>query len=304
MEQKRKTDKKSRLNELGERLKSLSKIDDSAAYSAVKLEIIRLLDEVYNPYNKKRPCKSYEEDAFSQTMLEFWTSFDPEKGSVTGFFTDRFTKRKKDEERKIKKLPKISLEGSQADEDSDDDESIDVPDEKGGITFEAEGHLFADLTFFEISSLILHFAERHNKKQGNDTRRGYFKLFYTSGVVSFVKMLFIEPVFQHHTQIIKAMNFGFVDYCMVKPCRLVSEIYHTSLKKYGEVYNMAGNDAHDLIPLPIPDTVVGAFLGVAKSTVSGHRNSYEIEIEQLMRTSHLAEGRFLNEKNRSVHKQV
>lgn len=141
-------------------------------------------------------------------------------------------------------------------------------------------------------------AEHHNKKNGTATRRNYYHLFYTSHLTSYIQMKDEPPAFQHPRDLLEAMKFAFVDFCLEeKECRTIPDIWKSELKFYGEVVTLSQRQAQDQpderIPLPIPDKVGISYLerveqrSVTKGAYSQMKTNYTWEMQDALQAQDL-----------------
>lgn len=184
-----------------------------------------------------------------------------------------------------KKIPVISTDQPVNNEESD---GISIIDTIADNTQKDFGEMiFIDTSLFELSAQILNFINTHNrnKKMNLSSKSNYFKLFYTSGVTSCIKMCNEPPSFQHERDILNVMKFPFVDFCLTKESRTVKEIHFNSLKTFAEVSEEINN--HQQIPLPIPDSVGNSYLSkvenisISKSAYSQQKADYKKEFRSL-----------------------
>ena len=285
---------KIRLNELGAKWKQFSPITDKAAYEAYWLEIWQMLFEIYYPYLKTEA----DLNAFEKTIEKTRKSFDPAKGTLSSFFTTHLNYDRADAiEEELKWNPNERLDKCITPAGEDDDllvsrnESLAEKEETTGLST-VEDNLFFDSAFFELSSQIIHFTSNHNKKSGNATRRNYFQLFYTSGVINFVKMSDTIPLFQRRRDVEAALKMPFVHFCMEDNCITLTDIYNSQLKYYSEVVE-AKETSHERISIPLKNEVGISYLkrvegkSVSKSTYSEQKSAYNAEMLEVLRSKNL-----------------
>ena len=116
--------------------------------------------------------------------------------------------------------------------------------------------------------------------------------------MSFVKGEESVPYFQHPRDLLAAMKFPFVDFCLEEPeCRTIPDIWASELKRYAEVVTLteqqAQEKAEERIPLPIPDKVGLSYLErveenpVTKGAYSQKKSDYKQEMKQVLRAQDL-----------------
>lgn len=276
-------EKKRQLNELGEQWKQYSPEMDSAAYEAHWLKIWAALFDAYYPYLRTEP----ELNAFDKTIQDTKKKFDPNQGTLSGFFTTHLNWAVKDmieDELKWNPNDRIDPFPEEDDEGGTGKQTVDSSGLDG--LSEVENTELINAAMVELMGQILNFSQNHNKKNGNRERKNYFELFYTSGVTSFVKLEKELPEFQHQRDIEGAMKMPFVDFCMVQRCRTIPQIFFGDLKPYGAVVPTAAKERLEKpIPLPIPDGVSISYLQevedikISKSTYSEQKKGYKKEIK-------------------------
>lgn len=271
--------KKRKLNELGQQWNPTEQ-QDAAAQQSLWMEIWQLIFDIYDP--DLQTDEDY--DAFLKVIDEVQRLFRPEKGSLSAFVSTRMQMRKLDLARK-KKLVEVSY---------DDEESGLSMEVLGGVDRafrEVVEQADVENVLYELSAQILHFAEHHNKKTGSKARRNYYQLFYTSDLTSYIKEKGSPPVFQHPRDLMTAMKFAFVDFCLAEAaCRTIPAIWKSDLKPYQAVVTATKRQVKEeldgLIPLPIPDKVGISYLEreeqypVTKGAYSQMRSKYSEEMSE------------------------
>ena len=318
--------RKIRLNELGKQWRPAEPSRDPAVQQEVWNQIWELVYQIYYPKETDAHSTVQADDlelnGLAKAMDTIYRTFDPEKGTLSAMLRALTEFRKADELRKelgrLKKdytsedkeererkareehrKPPISLDAPSG-RDSEDDGSTmsEIVGCKGAEFEELEEREFINDVFYELSAQILNFAAHHNKKRGTKTRKSYYQLFYTSDLMSFVKGEKSVPYFQHPRDLLAAMKFPFVDFCLEEPvCRTIPDIWASALKRYAEVVTLtkqqARNKAEERIPLPIPDKVGLSYLervedhSVTKGAYSQKKTDYEQEMKQALRAQNL-----------------
>lgn len=280
-----KNPKKIQLNRLGEQWRPTEAAQDEAVQRKLWVEIWELVLQIYYPY-----LKSEEElNAMGKVMDAVYEKFQPEKSSLSAYITKFYKLRRIDELRKDKLKP-LSLDWETEAETAwiamqgEEDAQLEAVVEQESF----------DAILYELSAQILHFAQRHGKKAGNDRRRNYYQLFYTSHLTSYIQMKDVAPIFQHPRDLLAAMKFAFVDFCLEEPdCRTIPAIWKGRLKPYGSVAAVPREKQEQPIPLPIPDKVGLSYLErveqcpVSKGAYSQMKKHYAEEMEQALQAENL-----------------
>lgn len=314
------------LNALGKQWRPTEPGQDPAAQQELWDRIWELVYQYYYPKGTDAYSTVEADDlklnGLVKAMDTIYRKFDPERGTLSATLQVLTKFRKTDEQRKaFGRLKKdFTIEDEEERERKAREEhpkppvSLDAPSgqdgEDGGRMLSEEvgreDEAFEELeeravihdAFYELSAQILNFAAHHNKKRGTETRKSYYQLFYTSGLMSFVKGEESVPYFQHPRDLLAAMKFPFVDFCLEEPeCRTIPDIWASELKRYAAVVTLtkqqAQEKAEERIPLPIPDKVGLSYLErveenpVTKGAYSQKKSDYKQEMKQVLRAQDL-----------------
>ena len=286
------------LDRLGEELSLLSPQDDAAAYQSVWMEIYSLSLNLYCTATMKEAQPDLE-DAFQEVMIKVVTQFNPAKGSLSSFIHTRLNFAKADIARQ--KTDRGHIAGSIDEPIQDENHEDRVKQESHGDLdpqFEVlESAWMVDVQMYELVSQIIHFIQRPNKKTNNPVRLNYYKLFYTSGLLSLIKDFPVFPKFRHERDMLSAMKFSFADFCLIQPSRTLAQIYYTALKPYCQVVDadewktdtMHTSTPTSPIPLPIPDIVGISYLkrieccDISASAYSQQKKHYNADMKNILR---------------------
>jgi hypothetical protein len=318
--------RKIQLNELGKQWRPTEPGQDPAAQRELWNRICELAYQIYYPKGTDAystvQADDLELNGLVKALDTIYRKFDPEKGTLSATLQVLTEFRKTDEQRKA--FGRLKKDFTIEDEDERERKareehpkppvSLDAPsgqdgEEEGRMLSEEVGRedeAFEELeeravihdAFYELSAQILNFAAHHNRKRGAETRKSYYQLFYTSGFMSFVKGEESVPYFQHPRDLLAAMKFPFVDFCLEEPeCRTIPDIWASELKRYAEVVTLteqqAQEKAEERIPLPIPDKVGLSYLErveenpVTKGAYSQKKSDYKQEMKQVLRAQDL-----------------
>lgn len=133
--------------------------------------------------------------------------------------------------------------------------------------------------FAELTSMILNFSQRHTGRAGNETRRMWYRLFYTEDMTYALKACELRLL--HERDIFQAMEESYLDYYMSKPCRTARQLAAAPLKPYGNV--VPGRDDTEETPLPLPGDVSLCYLRRQKGLEVGNTarsNQYKFYSEE------------------------
>lgn len=217
-------------------------------------------------------------DAF----LEATEKFEPEHGLFSHYLSHILHKRKIDAYRYAQRHCPVSS-------------SLDNPcgeDGKGSMGGmiagaedpEPEHILQYEHPFIELTSMILNFAQCHHGKQANETRRSWYRIFYTEDMTLAIKHR--EFHFLHERDVFAAMSQSYLDYYMSAPCITIKQVQMTPLRLYCEVVPEREGENQET-PLPIPGDVSLCYLrikqgiSVEMSARSNQKKYYKKEKELL-----------------------
>lgn len=318
--------RKIQLNELGKQWRPTEPGQDPAAQRELWNRICELAYQIYYPKGTDAystvQADDLELNGLVKALDTIYRKFDPEKGTLSATLQVLTEFRKTDEQRKA--FGRLKKDFTIEDEDERERKareehpkppvSLDAPsgqdgEEEGRMLSEEVGRedeAFEELeeravihdAFYELSAQILNFAAHHNRKRGAETRKSYYQLFYTSGFMSFVKGEESVPYFQHPRDLLAAMKFPFVDFCLGRAgVPYYPDIWASELKRYAEVVTLteqqAQEKAEERIPLPIPDKVGLSYLErveenpVTKGAYSQKKSDYKQEMKQVLRAQDL-----------------
>ncbi len=242
---------------------------NEAAAQARKNQIWLL---VFQLYDREDPADASGQKAVAvlDAMEEALAKYTPEAGAFSHYFSYLLKRRETDAYR-------------YGERHSPGGDSLDRPiTEDGGLTLGdtltagpdagPEAAMESDGLFAELTSLILNFSARRDRA-GNDTRRMWFRLFYTEDMTQAMKMRLIR--FVHQRDIFAAMETGYLDYYMTAVCRDGRAMMDTPLKRCCDVMPESADTRE--IPFPFPAGVSLAYLKTRKGiSVGGSARSNQL----------------------------
>lgn len=259
-------------------LKTLDLEGNTARAAALRGQVLTMAIELYDDGT----------EWFLQLLLELLDRFDASQGEqFSHYFKFVLSRRRNDRYRDIANRM----------------EQMDYLDRKIAADDEGGGHDLGEMVagapendpayrldwwapFLELTSMVLHFAELHQGPAANETRRNWYRIFYTEDITKAVKISTLE--FLHERDVFTALKQTYLDYYMTRPCHSLQEITETTLKPYCEVVpEQTGCTAET--PLPIPADVSLCYLrlaegqakGASRSARSNHKAAYDQEKEQI-----------------------
>lgn len=192
------------------------------------------------------------EDYLSEIWAETNARYDPSKGALLSFLTFRMKNRIIDDERKsggIGSLPRSSDTGyrnvifsidqqAKSGVQSDTGETIldmleyrelmhdqyEFRNQKVrclGMSGDEPYNLVMDAQLYELASQILNFLESKQKssqkskrtQRGAERRSVYYRLFYSSDIINYLKLTHNTMAFRHERDAMEAMHFAFTNFC-------------------------------------------------------------------------------------------
>lgn len=274
--------KEARLDEVVLQAKSLPVTGDETRLLSLRNEAFVLFFELYDTEDdlSHTDGTNYVLDVFESTMR----LFDPSKGVPYTHYVNFTMKR-----RKIVKIPLTdegepiaiaSIDAKRYDSDGSpmanqiEDRTEEDPEKSG---------LF-DSLYVELTSSILHFAERHTGRSNNAKRLSWYKIFYTEDMTYTWKMRAVR--FIHERDVFSALDSGYLDYYMSQKCRKGEEVAKTPLKKYEDVVPAAkGNKEETPVPLPADVSIAylntQSFSGASRTNRSNYMGDYRKETHEI-----------------------
>lgn len=265
--------KEALLDETVMELKTMDRTGNEARYSALWGQMFTLMFELYDDGTER----------FVNLLEDLFRKFDAEKGEkFSHYFKYVLSRRKNDQYQDIadRKLQLDSLDQTVFDgADATLGEMIPAP-----LSEDPSHRLEALTPLLELTSMILNFSACHHNKADNETKRNWYRIFYTEDVTLGAKTA--QSRFLHERDVFTALKKPYLDYYMEKICRSMREIGETKLKPYCEVVPEQ-TDCMQEVPVPIPADVSLSYLKncegyqASKAARSNQRGDYKREKEQL-----------------------
>ena len=255
------TERKDRLNALGERWAAIREQGEFNEKENVKAEIYELAFQLFPQYV----------DVMGIFFEKEWPHFDPQKGSLYGFFAARLKLRKQSNDwweqgirRKVRKDPKtgkdmvekiIPISLQQKVDTEGDIELEDFEVSQIGIP---EDRAQTDEVAYELLMTILTLPELLHGRANNPQRLMYFRMFFTDSVTDIIRTQQTPTYFvEHERDLFQAMQIPFLDFFAAQTCRTVREIQNSWNKLYGEI--VSGRPMEEL-EHPLPGDIYCAYL--------------------------------------------
>lgn len=265
--------KEARLNEAVLQWKSLPREGNGAALAALRNEIWILAFELFDPRTENFRSKGANTDReleratmiFLDVFEEVMEKYLPEKGHFSNFLCF-LLKRRLVSAYETDKIH--SPEGDSIDDitEADDGSIIGGPTPAAPEDQEPEVRVMLNDLFAELTAMILNFSERHSGQSNNESRKMWYRLFYTEDMTLAAQT--VELSTSHERDIFAAMKLPYLDYYMGKKCRTLRQLAHTSLKPYGEVVP-ARKGQREETPLPLPADVSLSYLKICENISAG-----------------------------------
>lgn len=257
------------LDETARLWKSEPQEGNEAAAQARRNQIWLLVFQLYDR-ESQADASGQKATAVINAMEEALARYTPEAGAFSHYFSYLLKRREMDAYRYDERHAPSG-------------DSLDRPiSEESGLTLgdaltakpetEPEAVIEVDGLFAELTSLILNFSARRDRA-GNDTRRMWYRLFYTEDMTQAMKTRLIR--FAHQRDIFAAMETGYLDYYMTAVCRDGQAVMDTPLKRCCDVMPESGDTRE--IPFPFPAGVSITYLKTRKGiSVGGSARSNQL----------------------------
>lgn len=175
---------------------------------------------------------------------------------------DEETKKEKKRERKNKKAP-VSLDGALYSEDGEK-QSYEVEGSlaMGGGIDELAAEASVDQVFLSLTADIIELSKKLQMRK----RVKYYSLFYTSDMISFLKIRKSRPFFRHEDKAETILLRAFVDFCMLRTCSTLIQIQDTPLKYLYQIFADYDESDKRQIPIPIEEDIELAYMNHSAKT--------------------------------------
>ena len=226
--------KENQLNEAARRLKSEGLSDGERI--ALSMKVWELAFELLDD----------KSTAFVKAFAEACERFDPARTEFYNYLKYLRKKRREDANRARKRHDQIALSLdapiSEENELTLEDVVADIKAQDSGAVNRLNGKLA------ELTAMILNFAQRHTGKSANETRRRWYRMFYTEDMTWIAQEVCVD--IQRERDVFTAMELDYLDYYMVKKCRCLEAIRIGEMKPYHEVVPTESSMECTSIPLP------------------------------------------------------
>lgn len=262
-----------RLNQVAEQWARLDPKDNEAVRQDLYEEIFTLTFRLYD-----RSGEMWVLNAFVEAMKKF----DPNRELFSHYFSFLEKKREKDA---CRKEAIHSPAGRSLDTPVGETERTLMEFQRAPESAEPERRFAWEDPFLELTAMILNFAQCHSGRENNETRRSWYRMFYTEDMTLAIKS--VELHLLHERDLFAAMKQSYLDYYMSAPCVTEKQLRDTALRPYGQVVPERAGETRET-PLPIPADVSLSYLSlcegiqVGASTRSNHMKHYKEE-KELMR---------------------
>lgn len=244
-----------RLNQVAEQWVRLDPEGNEAARQALYEEMFTLTFQLYDQSGGMWVVEAFEE------AIE---KFDPDRALFSHYFAHLLSKRRADAYRYEQRHSPSGI-------------SLDTPAGEDGRTGlgefledpnaqNPEDAVLWEVPFLELTAMILNFAQCHPGRSGNETRRNWYRIFYTEDMTEVLKTK--NLCFLHERDMFAALKQPYLDYYMSAPCATMRQIQRTPLRPYCQVVPER-TERTDETPLPIPADVSLSYLRVCEGTQVG-----------------------------------
>ena len=242
-----------RMDEAARSYVSMEETGNEAARQALYLELFELWYRLFDNSDKSAL------DAFEEALRRY----QPEKGAFSHYLSFLMNRRKTDANRALKSrnIQILSMDAPMGEEDATLSDFIADPS-----AAKPEERAEWDEALVELTALVLDFSERHRGKAGNETRRNWYRLFFTEDMTFAAKSVPLRLT--HERDVFSAMKLAYLDYYMSAPCRDLASLLRTALRPYGETVPERGGEEGET-PVPIPADVCLNYLKRCEKVQAG-----------------------------------
>lgn len=242
-----------RMDEAARSYVSMEETGNEAARQALYLELFELWYRLFDNTDKSAL------DAFEEALRRY----QPEKGAFSHYLSFLMNRRKTDANRALKSrnIQILSMDAPMGEEDATLSDFIADPS-----AAKPEERAEWDEALVELTALVLDFSECHRGKAGNETRRNWYRLFFTEDMTFAAKSVPLRLT--HERDVFSAMKLAYLDYYMSAPCRDLASLLRTALRPYGETVPERGGEEGET-PLPIPADVCLNYLKRCEKVQAG-----------------------------------
>ena len=242
-----------RMDEAARSYVSMEETGNEAARQALYLELFELWYRLFDNTDKSAL------DAFEEALRRY----QPEKGAFSHYLSFLMNRRKTDANRALKSgnIQILSMDAPMGEEDATLSDFIADPS-----AAKPEERAEWDEALVELTALVLDFSERHRGKAGNETRRNWYRLFFTEDMTFAAKSVPLRLT--HERDVFSAMKLAYLDYYMSAPCRDLASLLRTALRPYSETVPERGGEEGET-PLPIPADVCLNYLKRCEKVQAG-----------------------------------
>lgn len=242
-----------RMDEAARSYVSMEETGNEAARQALYLELFELWYRLFDNTDKSAL------DAFEEALRRY----QPEKGAFSHYLSFLMNRRKTDANRALnsRNIQILSMDAPMGEEDATLSDFIADPS-----AAKPEERAEWDEALVELTALVLDFSERHRGKAGNETRRNWYRLFFTEDMTFAAKSVPLRLT--HERDVFSAMKLAYLDYYMSAPCRDLASLLRTALRPYSETVPERGGEEGET-PIPIPADVCLNYLKRCEKVQAG-----------------------------------
>lgn len=289
---------KDHILEIESQLLSIDKEKDSAVFGNLMLRLysllvskegIRYFNAIFSNSGAESSFIAKEtEDYLSELWLEACNHYDPREGHLLAFLTTRMKVRIIDDMRKANGIVGLPRDGEERKairfssidepvrnngEEIRDSSILDRPGsdlQNPDIGDEASNSVMMDEQLYELASQMLHFMDHRGKEFKSGNTYLYYKIFYSTDIINYLKRTFSTGAFRHERDTMSAMHLQFTNFCTdrEKPYPSISALTAASiikkkLARNGEVLpadKITEKNRKKRLAIPLQNEVVRGYL--------------------------------------------
>lgn len=228
-------------------------------------------------------------EAFGEFWLTDWKRFDPARSSMSRFLRSRLEFRVRDLNRQDNGLRKKTADGEEItirNSSLDDEEAFTqisgIEDLNAAAALD---EILLDELACQCIALILELPDRLHGKANNPEKINYYRMFFTDGVVNYIRSDPAQLFFPHERDLFRAIRLPFLDYFLSQKCRTVPSIALSSTKPYGELVE---NRPMKPVEQPLPNDVYSAYMfrveerKAGAPAISQQRQAYRAFLKEIL----------------------
>lgn len=277
-------EKERRLNLAALSWKTISPEGNEDRIKSLYEQVFILSFELFDKPYKQKNGQIIENDpmVFMKVFEEARERYEPDKGPFSNYLSMLISKRSIDQKRHDN-LHAPAGDSLYAPVSASEDNDLTLADVISSEESGTESGVMFENLYVELTALVLNFSENHTGRQANETRRKWYRIFFTEDMTETYKTHHFN--FSKEREIFRAILLPYLDYYMSRRCRTGKDVAMTALKPYCEVVS-ARKDKMEETEVPLPADVSLAYLELCEgvsATPSARSNQLKFYREEVGR---------------------